>query len=188
MYMSDKLDRIMTRTYFLKTERIGFSRWCADDLALAEKLWGNPKVTHFISAKGMFTHEEIQNRLQTEIHNGKTSGIQYWPVFDLASGDFLGCCGLRPYDEGIYEAGIHLLPEYWHQGYAQEALSAVSGYAFSVLNAAKLFAGHHPQNAASRRLLQKAGFRYVRDEYYPPTGLNHPSYELANPEQTIQEK
>jgi RimJ/RimL family protein N-acetyltransferase len=52
-------------------------------------------------------------------------------------------------------------------------------YAFETLGVKELFAGHNPSNAASRLLLTRMGFRYVRDEYYPPTGLNHPSYILT---------
>jgi RimJ/RimL family protein N-acetyltransferase len=47
-----------------------------------------------------------------------------------------------------------------------------------VLAASALFAGHHPANRSSRDLLLKLGFRYTHDEYYAPTGLQHPSYLL----------
>lgn len=68
---------------------------------------------------------------------------------------------------------------YWGQGYAEEATRAVVTYAFDTLGVKGLFAGHNPGNEASRRLLTKMGFRYLCDEYYPPTGLKHPSYILT---------
>jgi hypothetical protein len=49
-------------------------------------------------------------------------------------------------------------------------------YAFTDLKGGGLFAGHHPKNDASRLLLIKLDFRYTHDEYYEPTGLQHPSY------------
>jgi RimJ/RimL family protein N-acetyltransferase len=55
-------------------------------------------------------------------------------------------------------------------------------YAFRALGVKALFAGHNPGNTASRRVLEKLGFRYTHDAYYPPTGLNHPSY-LLTPEE-----
>ena len=79
---------------------------------------------------------------------------------------------------------MHLRKTYWGQGYALEATRAVMRYAFDALKVKGLFAGHNPGNEASRRLLTKMGFRYVRDEYYPPTGLNHPSYILTAEEFT----
>ena len=32
----------MNKAYFLKTDRIGFSKWCDEDLPLAKLLWGDP--------------------------------------------------------------------------------------------------------------------------------------------------
>lgn len=52
-----------------------------------------------------------------------------------------------------------------------------------MIAASALFAGHHPENAPSRHILEKIGFRFTREELYPPTGLNHPSYLLTTPTQ-----
>jgi RimJ/RimL family protein N-acetyltransferase len=68
--------------------------------------------------------------------------------------------------------------EHWRLGYADEAARTVTHYAFRDLGAAALFAGHHPDNAGSQRLLAKLGFRYTHHELYPPTGREHPSYLL----------
>ena len=59
-----------------------------------------------------------------------------------------------------------------------EAAKAGIAYAFDTLQAEILFAGHNPQNVNSAKVLKKLGFSYVGDEFYAPTGLNHPSYTL----------
>lgn len=140
-------------------------------------------VTRFICASGSFSADDIANRLEREIANDAEYQVQYWPVFDLVSDELIGCCGLRPYRECKYEyeIGFHLRPEFWEQGYAMEAANAVIYYAFSVLKAERLFAGHNPNNTASRKVLNKLGFSYIGDEFYEPTGLYHPSYELCDP-------
>jgi len=109
-------------------------------------------------------------------------------VFLLVNGAHVGCCGLRPYppEPRVYELGLHLRRTYWGQGLAAEAARAVIEYAFARLDAAGLFAGHHPANDASRRVLIKLGFRYTHDEFYPPTSLNHPSYRLSEEEYAEQ--
>lgn len=168
----------MQRAFFLKTARIGFSHWGADDEKLAETLWGDPAVTRLICASGSFSPEDISNRLRTELSNDTEFGVQYWPIFHLATGDFLGCCGLRPHGINEYEIGFHLRPGFWGQGYAAEAAEAVIHYAFTHLKAEKLFAGHNPKNTASQKVLRRLGFTYTGDEFYAPTGLYHPSYEL----------
>ncbi len=168
------------KEYFLKTERLGFSTWGEGDLDLATSLWGDPQVTRLICASGVFSPGEIQARLQTEIDNLATYGIQYWPIFSLETGELVGCCGLRPFntdlDIGVVELGFHIRSPFWGQRYAYEAGKAVLIYAFDVLGAKEVAAGHHPQNTASKKVLQRLGFRYSHDEFYPPTGLNHPSY------------
>jgi RimJ/RimL family protein N-acetyltransferase len=108
-------------------------------------------------------------------------GIQYWPMFLLATGDHVGCCGLHPKDlpERVYELGFHLRPKFWGGGFATEAARGVIHHAFDVLGAAALFAGHNPKNDASRLVLAKLGFVHTHDEFFAPTGLEHPSYVLA---------
>lgn len=170
----------MERTYFLKTDRIGFSKWTPDDIESAKLLWGDPEVTRYLCAGGTFGMSEITDRLHTEIRNESAYGVQYWPIFERTTGELIGCCGLRPHRQKEYEIGFHLRPEFWGQGYAREAAGAVIEYAFTVLKAEKLFAGHNPENKRSGKLLRKLGFVYIGDEFYEPTGLYHPSYELEN--------
>lgn len=170
----------MTSGHFLRTRRLGFRIWSEADITLAAALWGDPAVTRLIG--GPFTQMQIQQRLAREIAQQATDGVQYWPMFLPEFDEFVGCCGLRRYPDGdcVFELGFHLLPLFWGCGLAKEAADAVIGHAFDVLGAASLFAAHHPQNACSARLLERLGFRYDRDEFYAPTGLEHPSYSLQS--------
>jgi len=176
------------RSYFLTTPRLGFSTWLPGDLELARTLWGDPQVARFICACGRFSEQEIEARLRTEVNNGRQYHVQYWPIFLLETGDLVGCCGLRPIDpqEGVFEMGFHLLPACWGQRYAYEAATAVlaaveqrAAAPFDALEIRAILAGHHPQNTASRKVLERLGFVYSHEEYYPPTGLCHPSYRYA---------
>lgn len=171
----------MDEPYFMRTARLGFRRWRPDDLALALGLWGDSRVTRLIDARGQLSPAQVKERLAAEIANQEKFGLQYWPIFLLASHEHVGCCGLRPYDlpGRVYEIGVHIRADHWRRGYASEAATAVIGYAFESLGAAALFAGHNPRNEASRHRLARLGFRYTHDEYYPPTGLEHPSYLMT---------
>ncbi len=164
--------------YFLATKRLGFRCWTGCDEDLAIDLWCNPQVTALIG--GPWTRDVALERLAREIEQQNQYRMQYWPVFLLADGRHAGCAGVRPYEAGkaSYEMGIHLLPEFWGQGIAREAAEAIISYAFGSLGAEALVAGHHPQNAASGRLLMKLGFAYLGDRLYIPTGLMHPMYQL----------
>ncbi len=170
-----------TRDYFLASSRLGFSRWTPEDLPLAIALWGDPEVARLIG--GPFSPEQIGEKLCQEIAWQAAQNIQYWPIFLLATDQHVGCAGLRPYQAAgpVHELGFHLRRAFWGNGLAEEAARAVIRNAFSTLGASGLFAGHHPENAASQRILEKLGFRYTHQDLYPPTGLLHPCYSLAAP-------
>lgn len=168
------------RSYFLTTERLGFSIWHGDDIHRAARLWGDPSVTRYLVTGGQMTQVQVRERLMWEIECFRVNGIQYWPLF-LREGDvFAGCCGLRPFegDPQHVEMGVHLLPEMWGKGIATEACRAVIGYAFEYLQTECILAGHHPQNQVTPRLLKGLGFRSLGEKFYPPTGLMHPAYLL----------
>ena len=165
----------------LASDRLDFRRWRPDDLELAAALWSDPEVTRYIG--GPASRAAIAARLAAEIASEAAVGFQYWPIFQRNGGAHVGCCGLRPCRpaDAIHELGVHILPAFWRRGFAEEAARAVITYAFGPLGARALFAGHNPDNLASRAMLGKLGFRYTHDELYPPTGRMHPSYLLDAP-------
>jgi [ribosomal protein S5]-alanine N-acetyltransferase len=172
------------------TKRLSFRAWSAEDLPIARSLWGDPAATSLIG--GPFDDNAIRARLEIELANQRDHQIAYWlislhdveaepgPAALVTDREIIGCAGLRPRDpeRQIYELGFSLRRPWWGCGLASEAGRAVIVHAFDVLGATSLFAGHHPDNHASRRALEKLGFRYSHDELYPLTGRMHPSYRL----------
>ena len=55
--------------------------------------------------------------------------------------------------------GYWLGVDFWRQGYATEAASAVLDYGFHTLGLHRIEAGHYPRNPASGRVLEKIGMR-----------------------------
>jgi len=164
--------------YHLKTKRLGFRCWTAEDLPLALAIWGDPEVTRFVG--GPSSVAKVRKKLQREMANMRDHRVQYWPMFLLTSGEHIGCAGLRPYGAAlnVREMGYYLRPVYWGMGTAEEAGRAVIDVAFTRLSVNTLIAAHHPANARSRRVLEKLGFRFGGVKLYPPTGLMHPTYVL----------
>jgi RimJ/RimL family protein N-acetyltransferase len=57
--------------------------------------------------------------------------------------------------------GYALAPETWGKGLASEAVEAMVEAAFSLTDAVELDASSRVENAASRRVLEKAGFQFL---------------------------
>jgi ribosomal-protein-alanine N-acetyltransferase len=165
--------------HFLKSARLGFRCWTADDLPLARALWGDIEVTRFFG--GPFSEEEIKVRLERELERMATYRFQYWVIQLLSDNESVGCCGLRPYrpHEEVHELGFHLRPKYWGQGLAAEAARVAIAYAFETIGAKGLSAGHHPGNVNSKKVIEKLGFVYSHNEHFPALGMDIPYYLLA---------
>lgn len=84
-------------------------------------------------------------------------------AFDSEGGNLLGAVTLSNVRRGVAETGTL---GYWigqphaGQGRATDAVRAVVGYAFGELNLHRVEASCLPTNVASRRVLEKAGFRH----------------------------
>ncbi len=89
--------------------------------------------------------------------------------------ELIGMCGYGPrHDNGELDMGYWLGVDYWGNGYATEAASAVVDHAFSVSNVTALPSGYHKDNPASGRVLAKLGFRIVGEEMQESVGSGGP--------------
>lgn len=86
------------------------------------------------------------------------------------NGKVIGSIGLEDIDfpdaHGMQgrEVGYALSKAYWGQGLMPEAVKAVIDYCFTVLHYDWLTCDHFAWNLQSRRVIEKCGFRYVKDE------------------------
>ena len=178
----------MTETERFRTERLVARPWQIKDLPLAMELWGDPAVTALIDSRGKLSDAQVEEKLRAEIERERLHGVQYWARFDHRNGGFVGCGGLRPWvytpGESNFEVGFHLVKSCWGIGLATEATRGVLEYAWHKSRLSKVYAGHHPDNRASRRILEKLGFEFIGTVSYEPTGLMHPSYVRERPEPT----
>ena len=83
----------------------------------------------------------------------------------LKSGEIIGdYCFKGLLADGSVEIGYGLEPEYWGKGYATEAVIAAVDWALKQPGVKRIEAETESENAASQRVLEKAGFI--------PTGTN----------------
>ncbi|SMB88649.1 GNAT family N-acetyltransferase [Deinococcus hopiensis] len=100
---------------------------------------------------------------------GLWNGRAFGPcaVIEKATGAFLGHGGLEPLDEtGEVQLSYYLGRPAWGQGYATELGWAALDFGFRSLGLRRIAAIVRPRNAASRRVLEKLGFRHERDGHF----------------------
>lgn len=84
-----------------------------------------------------------------------------WKITDRRSGEKMGVIAVyyfKPQHRKA-EVGFWLLPPYWRQGYAKEALLAALHYWQTQKGLHRMEAFVEEENSASSRVLEKAGFR-----------------------------
>jgi ribosomal-protein-alanine N-acetyltransferase len=137
--------------------------WQIEDAEALFKIYSNPELYRFTGADP-FPDIETMRRWMEEylINYQKEHGFGVWAVIEKMSGKMVGTCGLGYFD-GRPELGLGYWfdPDYWGRGYATEAARACVAYAFNQLNAPELASMTHPDNKASQRVLEKAGFVFV---------------------------
>jgi len=138
----------------------------------------DPSVHRYIYLDGPPEPAAHRRELRRRMTSGwpRTGGI--WVVEWRDQPGLLGWCGLFPLeDSGLIEIGYRYVPAAWGQGVATEAGRAVLDHGFRHLAFDPIVAVAHPDNAASRRVLEKLGLRY--EGYAHHYGEDLPFYRLA---------
>jgi RimJ/RimL family protein N-acetyltransferase len=127
-------------------------------------MWADPAVVQYISGKPS-TRAQTRARMLTYAGLWSVLGYGYWAIEDRATGKFVGDVGLadfhrviEPPIEGTPEAGWVLTPQFYGKGYATEAVRAVLAWADASLDYDRTVCIVAPENLASVRVAEKAGY------------------------------
>lgn len=87
--------------------------------------------------------------------------IGFCAMIEKSSNEFVGWCGIwRLKETKKLEIGYAVAKDFWGKGLATEAALEFLGYAFEKLSPEKIVAVAHPENAPSRRVMEKLGMSY----------------------------
>jgi len=105
------------------------------------------------------TPEAIRADLVRPSEAGWQSGtMAHFSIYDSSSRRILGTISLRFYRHETAEVGYDLLPHGRGRGVATRAVLLVAGWAFRELGVERLELRTHPDNVASQRVAERAGF------------------------------
>lgn len=174
-------------TVFLTTDRMRLRQFTVADLDNLHALDADPAVMRLLT-NGVPTplpviRDEILPGILRTYERSERHGR--WAAEHLPTGDFLGwfSLDLPAGDPDQAELGYRLRRAAWGHGYATEGARALVHAAFSRLGLRRVYAETMAVNTASRRVLEKAGLRYVRTFHLefddPIPGTEHGEVEYS---------
>jgi RimJ/RimL family protein N-acetyltransferase len=162
----------------VKTERMILERLRLEHAAEQLRLLRDPRVSRTLWPRAEPpTEGEVLDGLAAKVDHWDRHGFGMWRLGDRETGEMVGRGGLQyTYTAGLndVEAGWAVVPERWGQGLATELAHACVEVGFGALGLRELVAFTLPDNRASRRVMEKAGFEYEREIVH--AGLPHVLY------------
>ncbi|MEV6492176.1 GNAT family N-acetyltransferase [Actinoplanes sp. NPDC051633] len=144
------------------TERLRLRPFRAEDLpAHRAAVDDDPEVTW---AHVRIPLADSLRRWADRLDEWERSDFGMWIVEVAATGQVIGHAGIQRL-EGTddVELAYYLGRMAWGQGYATEAALACLTYGFETIRLPRIVATVRTENAASRHVLEKLGFRHERD-------------------------
>jgi RimJ/RimL family protein N-acetyltransferase len=163
----DAATSLLSMEVFLETERLVLRRFGPDDVDHLVELDGDPAVMRFVTGGRPTPRAEIELDVLPAYldHYERYSGFGFYAAVERATGQFLGWFQFVPVDDAHadeVEFGYRLRRSAWGKGYATEGSCALIDKGFEELGVRRVVAFAMAVHAASRRVMEKAGLRYVR--------------------------
>lgn len=136
-------------------------RFKINDAPAVFQLRSDPTVLKFISREPMKDQEDAIQWTNERIMDLENNVGVNWVIRRVKGGDLMGTIGFWRYDASRFRAeiGYSLLPQYHGLGIMSRCIKCVLPFAFEKMNMHSIGAEIDPNNEASRKVLEKAGFR-----------------------------
>jgi RimJ/RimL family protein N-acetyltransferase len=163
----------------LRAERHLLRYWRQADAAPFAALNADPAVMRYML--GLLSRAEADAMRQRISDRLDEQGWGLWAVEQIESGEFLGFVGLAPvaFDAAFTPATEivwRLAREHWGHGYAQEAATAVMGFAFEELGLSEVVSFTATANERSEAVMARIGMSPD-----PHGEFDHPLLEDGHP-------
>lgn len=150
----------------LETKRLLLRHQVLADLDDLWALYCDPEITKYIPDAPR-TREEAKEELEWHMNgHPKFPELGLWATIHKETGKFIGRCGLLPWtidDQHEVEVAYTIAREYWGQGLASEATSAILRYGLETLNLRRLICLIDPENIASQKVAEKLGMKFEKE-------------------------
>ncbi len=161
----------------IETARLHLKQFSPEDSDTLYRLYSDPAVMRYVG-RGVRTRTETETALRWLLSHWEKHGFGLWAAVDKMDAQIIGRCGLIFLDNTPeVELGYLLDKAYWGRGLATEASLAILKYGFETVKLDRIVAIAHPDNLASRRVLEKVGMKYEKNARYYNTDVAYFSLE-----------
>ena len=163
----------------LETKRLILRPMLETDIEELHLIFSDPKVMASFD-HDPFTREQMARWLQRNLEHQDAFGYGLFSVILKLEATLIGDCGLEQLESlGAAELGYDFRSDFWNQGYATEAASAVRAYAFDILQLPRLISLIRVGNLASKRVAEKVGMTLA--EEYTRDGVHYWKFSMGRP-------
>jgi ribosomal-protein-alanine N-acetyltransferase len=164
----------------LHTERLTLRPFCPEDTQTLFAINQQEGVLQYFPNPQPPRMDQVQRFVQHLTGHWEKHGYGNWAVTCKGEQEMIGWTGLEYLTElDETEVGFLFARLAWGQGFATEAAQASLHFAFEQCRLDHIIALVHPDNLASRRVLEKCGLTYV--ETLPLWGLDLMRYRIEKP-------
>ncbi len=145
-----------------ETSRLLLRRLEPGDAADVFAYASDPEVARFTTWEAHQTIEDSRRFLESVAEQYATGQVSPWGVVHRGDGKVIGTCGFmwwRP-RHARAEIAYAIGRRYWNQGLTTEAVREVIRFGFERMRLNRIEARCMPENAASERVMQKAGMSF----------------------------
>lgn len=149
----------------LETPRLVLRPMQSDDVEALLKIFADPRVMASFGVPP-FDHSQMMEWVQRNLDHQDEFQYGLFSVIHKENQVLIGDCGLEQMEiEGASaaELGYDFRSDYWNQGYATEAATAVRDYAFDELHLPQLVSLIRVGNLASKRVAEKIGMQCIAE-------------------------
>lgn len=153
----------------IETERLILREFRAEDCEQLAPIMADPKGMKFSRTGSVLSVLETQRKISGFIRSYQQHGFGKWAVISKAHHRLIGYCGIAVEQidhQDEKELGYRLDSEYWNQGLATEAATAVIQYGFETFKFPYLLGIVDRENQASIRVLEKLGMTYQKSTIF----------------------
>lgn len=148
----------MNVTPRLETDRLLLTRPQHEEDKELGGLWRDEQVRQYLG--GAVSEDIVEKKLQWLQMHWEQAGFGQWMVYEKATEQIAGLCGLHHSTEGI-ELSYMFYPAFWGKGIGTEAAQACIVQGFEQLRLERILVITQEANTASCRLAEKLGMRKI---------------------------